>query len=424
MSAVRRWVAVGLAVQGGTATVTAMMALSALMGGCMGMRGMSRGAEPAPDERGAANVSMTDGAGSGATEGGGVPAGSKSAEEIAAQMERDLVEFQQLNTAGRVPARSGAAASNGAPEGAFAAHQRAPTSSGIATPDRAASSPAGSNTGAPVIGAAPPRGVEHELDAATEAAESTAAPTPGLSRRAVPETPEALANAAAALYRDASRADTPLRSLMALAALSIADPERPFNAEALPDLTEEERRTLARFHGFCRDLGRQLASSDDPEAVSRAVEELSQEIRGERRLRIPRSEVCTQVEGFGVFTRIEPPEFTAHSGARFVLYSELDGYRSTEVGGEGWKTELSVELSILSERDGVPVWRRDWQSVTDLVATRRQDFFMTFRVNLPDALSVGAYALKIRVRDEQTGALAEHSVPFRMVAGTASRSTE
>lgn len=403
-----------------------MIALSALVAGCgFGARGTSSGGDPTFDDRGTANVSMTDGSGSGTPNDGSGPGGSKSAEEIAAQMERDLAEFQQLNSAGRVPARSGAGASTGAAEDAFAAHRRSPTSSGVVTPDRAASTSAGSNA-APINGAAPERGAMpgDQRESAVETADASAAPTPGPTRRTVPETPDALANAAAALYRDASRADTPLRSLMALAALSIADPERPFNAEALPDLTEEERRTLARFHGFCRDLGRQLASSDDPEAVSRAVEELSREIRGERRLRIPRGEVCTQVDGFGVFKRIEPPEFTAHSGAKFVLYSEIDGYRSTEVAGEGWKTDLSVELSILSERDGVPVWRRDWQSVTDLVATRRQDFFMTFRVNLPDALSVGAYALKIRVRDEQTGALAEHSLPFRMVAGTASRSTE
>jgi len=338
-----------------------------------------------------------------------------SPEEMAAQVEQDIAAFQRLSAsrgtsdAARRPAVTPASDATTAMGGGQAMLET-PVSSASSRPVTAAGSEAAS--------IAPTNAVEGPLA-------TPAPPALGVERgagpRRVPETPEALASAAAALYRDATRADTPLRSLMAIAALSIADPDRPFNAEAMPDLTEQERRSLAQFHAFCRDLGRQLASSDDPEAVSRAVEQLSRDIRGERRLRVPRSEICTQVEGFGVFSRIEPCEFIAHSGARFVLYCEVDGYRSSETGSAGWKTDLSIELSILSERDGVPVWRRDWQTVTDLSATQRKDFFVTFRITLPDALSVGAYTMKVRVRDEQNGALAERSVPFRMVAAPSPR---
>ncbi|MBX3355782.1 MAG: hypothetical protein KF724_08795 [Phycisphaeraceae bacterium] len=360
-----------------------------------------------------------------------VPIGAMTPEQIAEQAERDLAEFQRMSAARRGTGATGgtggrevgvsmppAGGSSGSEAGGLGSNQS----------DRV--TPAGAIGSGPELADALGTGAGGARNASDNRSTGAVAvdrdldgrqwpDSGGTPPRRVPETPDALAATAAALYRDATREDTPLRSLMAIAALSIAEPDRPFNAEAIPDLTEDERRVLARFHGFCRDLGRQLAGSDDPEAVARAVERLSHEMRGARRLRIPRGELCTQVDGFGVFRAIEPREFVAHSGARFALYFEVDGYRSVELGAEGWKTELSVELSILSERDGVPVWRRDWQTMTDLVATQRKDFFVTHTVTIPDALSVGAYALKIRVRDEQTGALAEHSVPFRMVAAAA-----
>lgn len=393
----------------GFAMVT-MLALSACQAPGGGQPPMDRGTlEPAPSD----GPVESDGA---ASRGAADPEGA-SAEEIARQMERDLEEFQRMMAARQAGASRGGDSGGGAGVSASTARLEAPSvdrtpARGGATGSAAINGPhtgsggpsSGGPSNAPVADSGPPV-------AATDA---------GSPARSVVPTADAIAAAAAALYRDATRADSPMRSLMALAALSIADPDRPFNPDALTDITEEERRTLSSFHAFCRELGRRLASSDDSEEVVRAVEQLAREMRGERRLRIPRAEFCMSVEGFGNFARIEPREFVAHSAARFVLYFEIDGHRSVEITGEGWKTELSIELSILAERDGVPVWRRDWQTIVDVAASQRKDFFVTHIVAVPDALSVGAYVLKIRVRDEQTGALAERAVPFRMVAAAVS----
>ena len=51
-----------------------------------------------------------------------------------------------------------------------------------------------------------------------------------------------------------------------------------------------------------------------------------------------------------------------------------------------------------------------------MTSKTRRDFFTTQLIALPPALSVGKYHLKIRVRDEHSGAEAEDSVPFQMVA--------
>lgn len=395
----------------GAASMIALLGMTLV--GCAGGSGERSSTPPSPTDAPTPNESRAVPAN---TEKPSQPTalGAMTPEQMAEQAARDIEEMKKLNAARRIgntptPRNDGAMAANES-RGATAPFAGPNNSAAVGQSNAGASAP----MSAGATGAAT-RPDQSAVVAAAPAETTPDAPATTPPRRVL-ATPEAISGAAAALYRDAARADTPMRSLMALAALSIAEPDRPFNAEALPDLTEEERRALTRFHAFCRDLGQQLATSDDPEAVTRAVEQLAGEIRGERRLRVPRSDFCTRVDGFGAFARIEPREFVAHAGARFVLYFEIDGYRSLEVGSEGWKTELSVELSILSERDGVPVWRRDWQTITDLAATQRKDFFVTHVVGVPDALSVGAYVLKVRVRDELTGALAESAVPFHMVA--------
>jgi hypothetical protein len=81
-----------------------------------------------------------------------------------------------------------------------------------------------------------------------------------------------------------------------------------------------------------------------------------------------------------------------------------------------WLTEISQQLEIISDRDGIPVWSEPWQKAVDVTSHRRRDFFTTQIITLPEALSVGRYHLKIRVRDEKSGAETEESITFEMVA--------
>ncbi len=81
-----------------------------------------------------------------------------------------------------------------------------------------------------------------------------------------------------------------------------------------------------------------------------------------------------------------------------------------------WVTELSQQLVIYSDRDGIPVWREDWQAGVDASKNRRDDFFIVQLITLPQRLSVGRYQLKLHIRDEKSGAEAETALEFEMVA--------
>lgn len=219
------------------------------------------------------------------------------------------------------------------------------------------------------------------------------------------------------LYATGAYSNSPLRELLAIASMSLVDPERRLDANAIPDLTEKERQLLAGLQTFFADLGRSLNDQAEPErAVLDALEKLRSTLVQEPVLRLPTAALCTRVGGFGDYTPFNRYSFLAHSDQKVILYLEIDDFTS-QVNQRGeYVTELAQQLTIYSDRDGIPVWKEEWRSATDVSKNKRQDFFTVQVITLPKALSVGKYHLKVRVRDEQSEAETETSIPFEMVA--------
>lgn len=226
----------------------------------------------------------------------------------------------------------------------------------------------------------------------------------------------------AELFQEAAHSDMPLRELLVMAAvMGLETPQRPFVPEALPGLTDRERELLSRMHAHFVELGKELERSGDPEAVVRAVETLHQALVRQPQLTVPDAALCTRVGGFGdydEFARNEAQHYTflAGTGQQAVVYVEIEDFASEPNDKGLWVTELAQQLVIYSDRDGIPVWREDWQVGVDASKNRRDDFFLTQIVTLPARLSVGRYQLKIQIRDEQSGAEAETALDFEMVA--------
>ena len=133
-------------------------------------------------------------------------------------------------------------------------------------------------------------------------------------------------------------------------------------------------------------------------------------------LDLPTAELCWRIGGFGDYDAFDHSTFLAHEEQQVILYLEIEDFASKLTRKNEWVTEVSQQLEIYSDRDGIPVWSESWQKAVDVVRKRRHDFFTTQVISLPSALSVGKYHLKIRVRDEQSGAEAEESIVFEMVA--------
>jgi len=225
----------------------------------------------------------------------------------------------------------------------------------------------------------------------------------------------------AELYRRGAYSDMPLRELLLIAATTIVTPDRALVPEALPGLTPREREIVGLMQDFFRRLGEDLADTGNPEVLVGAIDELSKALHKQPLLVLPQAALCSRVGGFGDYDEFPVNDdgryrFLAQDGQQAVVYVEVEDFSSERNKKGEWVTELSQQLVIFSDRDGIPVWREDWQLGTDTSKNRRADFFIVQVITLPSRLSVGLYQFKIHVRDKQSGAEAEVTVEFEMVA--------
>ncbi len=225
----------------------------------------------------------------------------------------------------------------------------------------------------------------------------------------------------AELYRRGAYSDMPLRELLVIAATTMVTPDRALVPDALPGLTAREREIVGLMQDFFRRLGRDLGDKGDPEVLVDGVVELAQLLQKKPGLILPTAALCSRVGGFGDYDEFPRGErgryrFLAHNGQQAVVYVEVEDFTSERNKQGQWVTELSQQLVVFSDRDGIPVWREDWQLGTDASKNRREDFFIVQIITLPPQLSVGLYQLKIHIRDERSGAEAEATVEFEMVA--------
>ena len=225
----------------------------------------------------------------------------------------------------------------------------------------------------------------------------------------------------AELYRRGAYSDMPLRELLLIAATTMVTPDRALVPEALPGLTPREREIVDLMQDFFRQLGEALADRGDPEVLVDAIDELSKLLHRQPQLVLPKAALCSRVGGFGDYDEFPVNDegryrFLAQNGQQAVVYVEVEDFTSERNKQGDWVTELSQQLVIYSDRDGIPVWREDWQLGTDTSKNRREDFFIVQVITLPPRLSVGLYQFKIHIRDKRSGAEAEMTVEFEMVA--------
>lgn len=219
------------------------------------------------------------------------------------------------------------------------------------------------------------------------------------------------------LYAAGAYSEHPLRELTVIAAMGMTEPQRKLDPNAIPDLTEDERVLLAHLQTFFASVGETLdRGSDVNTGVAQAAATLKQALVHEPQLTLPTLALCTRVGGFGDYAPFERNMFLAGGDQKAIVYIEIEDFVSEINQNNEFVTELSQQLTIFSERDGIPVWHEDWQQATDVTRNKRQDFFTTQIITLPKTLSVGKYTLKVRVRDEKSKAESESSLPFELVA--------
>ena len=228
---------------------------------------------------------------------------------------------------------------------------------------------------------------------------------------------------AQALYERSLNGDGPMRDLTVLAALSMLDRDRALQPTALESLTAEQRVALESLQQWFLAMEGQLENKETILSnLSEAAMGFQASLRKAPEFGLTSTSLATRVGGYGdvdewtLRSEADDYNFIAHSSQEVILYLELEGFDSRMDEEGQWSTSTSQQLTIYSDRDGIPVWREVWQTANDQSNSRRNDYFTVQKVKFPTNLSVGKYQLKVRVRDEQSRAESETIIPFVMTA--------
>lgn len=173
-----------------------------------------------------------------------------------------------------------------------------------------------------------------------------------------------------------------------------------------------------------RDIASRISNEpkllNDPDQLWRSMTDAAAPITQTRDVRIATSELCSRVDGFGQYTPLLSRALLAGAPHTIIVYAEVEsfGYRKAiESSGERYTVELGQAVEIWQDADR-PTLQRRWGETTinDQSRRQRRDFYLTSVIELPSNLSVGAYNLKIIVKDHLRGGQAERSVAFTIVA--------
>jgi hypothetical protein len=186
---------------------------------------------------------------------------------------------------------------------------------------------------------------------------------------------------------------------------------------AIASLPVEDRELLVALLDGLSNF-RSTLRADNNMLLSRKVRpliQMSDRLRTQADLHIPTIALCTRVDGFGVYQPIEPARFTAGQEHPAIIYCEVQNFSSQMNDDRKWETHLAHEAVLYTE-GGMNVWQEPVHMVTDQSRNRRQDFFVVKLVRLPASLTIGQYVLKVTIRDEHAGRVAEASLPIQIVS--------
>jgi hypothetical protein len=229
--------------------------------------------------------------------------------------------------------------------------------------------------------------------------------------------------------------ESPMRTFLSLAAMEALWPgalQRIITPESLDGggLTLDQLTAVETFRDFAI-AARALADAQGSE-TDRLIA-AAEKLIDSRPMRIRAASLCARVTGFGQYIPLTSTRFVHGRNHPVIIYVEVApfAYRqatsaeATRAGGGTassaglFAVELSQEIQVYHDVDGLLVWSRPEEVVVEVSRNRRRDFFVVNEIVLPRTFSVGRYRMKIIMRDRTSGAMDEAIIPFEVVADPA-----
>lgn len=220
--------------------------------------------------------------------------------------------------------------------------------------------------------------------------------------------------------------DKTWRAYLALAALDIVRPGSMPKVIS-PDgkgaavLTPEETATAEAVRQFLGALAA-IPSTATPQARSAKIAELADNITAAAPMRMGAVELCARVMGYGQYLPLGTSKFLQGRPQRAIVYVEVVSFGHRPVaadqsgGGDRWAVDLAQTLQLYHDADGTLAWSRPEEELMESSRNKRRDFYLVTDITLPPTLTIGAYRLKVIMRDKVSGQVDERVIPFEVVA--------
>ena len=159
-----------------------------------------------------------------------------------------------------------------------------------------------------------------------------------------------------------------------------------------------------------------LADGETPATDRRAALALREfrtaavELAEVSRLDVRNLAFCSEVESYGRFVKFEPNRFEPNQ--QVLLYVEIDNF-TVEQTAEGFATAFKGNYQVL-DRSGNRVADQTFQLEQETCRNRRRDYFIPYRMWMPQEIQSGSYTLQLTIEDVKGHKFGQSSIDFEI----------
>ncbi len=128
-------------------------------------------------------------------------------------------------------------------------------------------------------------------------------------------------------------------------------------------------------------------------------------------LEVHNATFCTEVDGYGVVTKF--PQYAFKADQELLLYCELDNFVSSHIDGKGFETQLQGSYEIV-DASGRRVADQLLPMDSHLCRNQRRDYFIAYRIYMPQKIDPGKYQLKLTVEDLKGRKFGQTNLDFQI----------
>jgi hypothetical protein len=132
--------------------------------------------------------------------------------------------------------------------------------------------------------------------------------------------------------------------------------------------------------------------------VLHSLRDATGELAAASKLEVRNLVFCERVDYFGWYTEFPRKEFQPKQ--QVILYAEIENFAAEHKGPAGYETELQGSYEIL-DSSGQVVASRQLQLDKEICRNYRRDYFLAYRIYLPDNIAPGRYRLELTVEDHK-----------------------